>query len=347
MRTHNKPTMKDVAMQAGVSVSSVSHVLNSTRFVSADVTKRVKQAIQTLNFKPNSIARNLRSGKSWLIGFVVSHLENSYYLGIAKGVEKTIEAHGYRLLLIDSAESKEKEINNVESLFMQGVDGLIIIPTNRDCEYLKKVIMPDYPVVFVSRQPSNYNADVVLLDNGEAAKLATRHLISRGYRNIGFLGIKLGIKFEGNNISKTMEERIDGYKQALEESGIKINPDLIHVVTGKADVLNTLQYAETYKLTEQLLGQQVRAILCGNSIAAIGAYTYLRDKKIRIPEEVSLITFDDDLWLRLTTPAITSIVHPAQAMGAMAAHRLLRRLEGEDIPFECFRLKADIVLRES
>ena len=343
MKIHNKPTMKDVAIHAGVSVSSVSHVMNNTRFVSADVTKRVKQAIQTLNFKPNSIARNLRSGKSWLIGFIVSHLENFYYLSIAKGIEKTIEAQGYRLLLIDSAESKEKEINNVESLFMQGVDGLIIVPTNPDCEYLKKVIIPDYPVVFVSRQPSNYNADMILLDNFEAARMATRHFISRGYTSIGFLGVK----FKGNNINKTMEERVEGYKQALEESGIKSDPDLIQVVTGEAAALNTLQYTETYKLTEQLLGKQARAILCGNSIAAIGAYTYLRDKKIRIPEEVSFITFDDDLWLRLTTPAITSIVQPAEAIGAMAAHRILRRLEGEDMPFECFRLKADIVLRES
>ncbi|MDL2228859.1 LacI family transcriptional regulator [Treponema sp. OttesenSCG-928-L16] len=335
--------MKDVANQAGVSVSSVSHVLNRTRFVSDDVKKRVEQAIQTLHFRPNPIARNLRSGKSWLIGFVVSNLENYYYLNIAKGIERVIESQGYRLLLMDSAESKDKEISNVESLFMQGVDGLIIAPTEPDCEYLKKGIIPGYPVVFVSRQPANYSADMVLLDNAAAAKLATKYLISRGYTEIAFLGISFG----GNPITKTMEERVSGYEQALEEANIKNNADFIQVLIGKTTAINAMQYTETYKITERLLKLNVRAILCGNSIAAIGAYTCLRDKKIRIPEDVSFITFDDDLWLRLTTPSITSVVQPAESMGAMAAKRLLRRLNEEDLPFECFRLKADIILRES
>ena len=111
--------------------------------------------------------------------------------------------------------------------------------------------------------------------------------------------------------------------------------------------MNNLQYVETYKMTEQLLKQNVRAILCGNSIAAIGAYSYLHDKKIRIPEDVSLLTFDDDLWLRLTTTSISSIVQPSESMGAMAARRLLQRLQGEELPYECFRLKAEIVLRDS
>ena len=338
---HKKPTMKDVAVQAGVSVSSVSHVLNGTRFVSTDVTRRIEQAIQTLNFKPNPIARNLRSGKSGLIGFVISNLENYFYLSVAKGIEKAIEAQGYRLMLIDSAESKKKEMNNVESLFMQGVDGLILCPTGPDFEYLEKLTRPGYPVVFIDRQPSNYMADTILLDNTEASLAATRYLISKGYRDIGFLVIHFG----GDKIDKTIQERIDGYKQALEEAGIRSRH--IKASAGKAVPMNTMQYVETYKMTEQLVRQQVRAILCGNSIAAIGAYSYLRDKKIRIPEDVSLITFDDDLWLRLTTPGISSVVQPAELMGAMAARRLLLRLEGEELPYECFRMKAEIVLRGS
>ena len=341
--TQKKPTMKDVAVQAGVSVSSVSHVLNGTRFVSKDVTKRIEQAIRTLNFRPNPVARNLRSGKSGLIGYIISNLENYFYLTVAKGIEKTIEAYGYRLMLIDSAESKKKEMNNVESLLMQGVDGLIISPTYPDFEYLKKLTNPGYPVVFIDRQPSDYMADTILLDNFDASLSATRYLISRGYRDIGILVIHFG----GDKVDKTMQERIDGYKQALEEAGIRVKHSLIKASAGKAVPMNSMQYVETYKMTEQLLRQQVRAILCGNSIAAIGAYSYLRDKKIRIPEDVSLITFDDDLWLRLTTPGISSVVQPAELMGAMAARRLLLRLEGEEFPFECFRLKANIVLRGS
>ena len=340
---HNKPTIKDVAIQAGVSTSTVSHMLNGTRFVSDDVTKRIKQAIQNLNFKPNPVARSLRSGKSGFIGFIVSNLENYFYLSIAKGIEKTIEANGYRLMILDSADSKEKEMYNVESLFTRGIDGLIIAPTYPDFEYLKKVTRPDYPLVFIDRQPSNYKADTILLENVEAAYSATKYLISMGYKTIGFLAIHFGV----NKMDETIKERVDGYKLAIKEAGIQNLDNLIKVSAGKAFTMNVLQHVETYKLTEQLIKQKVQAILCGNSIATVGTYSYLRDKKIRIPQDVSLITFDDDLWLRLTTPAISSVVQPAESMGAIAAQRLLRRLEGEDLPFECLRLKAEIILRES
>ena len=340
---HKKPTMKDVAVQAGVSMATVSHVLNGTRYVSDDVTKRIVKAIHDLNFRPNPIARNLRSGKSGLIGFIVSNLENYFYLSIAKGIEKTIEANGYRLMIIDSADSKEKEMYNVESLYMRGIDGLIIAPTYPDFEYLEKVTMPGYPVVFIDRQPSNCMADTILLANVEAAYSATKHLVSRGYKKIGFLGIHFGI----DKIDETMKERVDGYKLALEEVGIQCNDNLIKVLAGKAFTMNVLQHVETYSMTGQLMAEQVEAILCGNSLAAVGTYSFLRDHKIRIPEDVSLITFDDDLWLRLTTPALSSVVQPAESMGAIAAQRLLRRLDGEELPFECLRLKAEIKLRES
>ncbi|QQO09389.1 LacI family DNA-binding transcriptional regulator [Breznakiella homolactica] len=340
---YRKPTMKDVAQTAGVSISSVSHVLNGTRFVSEDTKKKVEQAIQELNFKPNPIARNLRSGKSKLIGFVVSNLENYFYVSLAKGIEKTIGTYGYRLMLIDSAESKKREIENAESLYLRGVDGLIIVPATPDCEYLKKIVRPGYPVVFVDRQPSNYSGDTVLLANAEAAFAATNYFISKGYRDIGFLGFHFG----DQEIDKTMQERIDGYTQALREAGIPVNRDFIQVKTGMPAAMNELQHTESYKMMEHLRKSAVRAVLCGNSLSAIGAYSYLKENQIRIPDDISLITFDDDVWLKLTTPRISSVVQPAESLGILAAQRLMNRLGGKDLPYECFRLKADIVLRES
>jgi LacI family transcriptional regulator len=145
-----------------------------------------------------------------------------------------------------------------------------------------------------------------------------------------------------------MMERIDGYSQALREANIPVNPDLIKAAPGGVPAkINDLLYTETYKMMEQLMSIPVRAVLCGNNLAAIGAYSYLKDKKIRIPEEVSMITFDDDVWLRLTSPSISTVVQPAESLGILAAQRLLYRLEGKDLPYECFRLKADLVLRES
>ncbi|MDR1898848.1 MAG: LacI family transcriptional regulator [Treponema sp.] len=335
--------MKDVAKTAGVSATSVSHVLNGTRFVSDDVTRRIEQAIRVLDFKPNPIARNLRSGKSRLIGFIVSNLENYFYVNIAKGIEKTVGSRGYRLLLIDAAENKKNEVDSVESLCLRGVDGLVIAPTNPDFKYLKKIVDADYPVVFVDRQPLNYNADTVLLANFEAAYTAVKYFISMNYRDIGFLSFHFG----GSEIDKTMQERIDGYSQALRDAGITPHPDRIKVMSGAPAAMTELQYTESYKMMGQLLNIPVRAVLCGNSLAAVGAYSYIKDHDIRVPGDVSLITFDDDVWLRLTTPRISSMVQPAESLGVLAAQRLMSRIEGKERPYECFRLKAEMILRES
>jgi LacI family transcriptional regulator len=343
MAAARRPTMKDVAQQAGVSITSVSHVLNGTRFVSEEKTKKIEQAIWSLNFKPNPIARNLRSGKSKLAGFLVSNMENYFYVNIAKGIEKTLNSYGYRLVLIDSAENKKNEIDNVESLYLRGVDGLIIAPTESNCEYLRKIVSPGFPVVFVDRQPVNYHGDTILLANFDAAYTATNYLISKNYRSIGFLSLHYG----GTTVDKTMQERIDGYRKALNDANIPVDDNCIKAMPGVPAATNELQYTESYKMMEQLLQIPVRAVLCGNSLAAIGAYSLLRDKKIRIPGEVSLITFDDDIWLKLTTPRISSVVQPMESFGVLAAQRLITRIEGKDLPYECFRLKAEMVLRES
>lgn len=341
--TSKIPTMKDVARKAGVSVTSVSHALNGTRFVSEDVSNRVEQAVKDLNFKPNPIARNLRSGKSKLVGFIVCNIESYFYINIAKGIEKTLNNYGYRLLLADAAENKKREIDNVESLYLQRTDGLIIAPTYPDFEYLKKIVRPGYPVVFVDRPPVNYNADTILLSNAEAAYTATKYLISKNYKNIGFVTFHFGEK----GIDKTMQERIDGYIMALREAGIPVSENNIKFALGSPVGPNELQYAESYKMMEQLMQIPVRAVLCGNSLAAIGAYSYLKENKIRIPEDVSIITFDDDVWLKLTTPRITSMAQPSEALGVLAAQRLLSRIDGKEMPCECFRLKAEMILRES
>jgi DNA-binding LacI/PurR family transcriptional regulator len=341
--TIKRPTMKDVADYAGVSVSTVSHVLNKTRYVSADASQRIEQAIRTLDSKPNPIAQNLRRGKSKLVGFLVSNMENYFYVNVAKNIEKVLALSGYGLVIVDCAENKKKETDRVGSLMLRGVDGLIIAPTEPNCEYLKKLIDPDFPVVFIDRQPVNYQGDTILLANEEASYMAAKYFISRNYREIGFLTFHYG----RNNTDMTIQERINGYKRALEEENIPINDKAIIAIPGSPIGMNELQHTTSYTMMEQLLKIPVRAVLCGNSLAAIGAYSYLRDKKIKIPEEVSIVTFDDDVWLKLTTPAISSVVQPSKSFGVMAAQRLVSRMEGAKMACGCFRLKAEMVLRGS
>ncbi|MDR0908245.1 MAG: LacI family transcriptional regulator [Spirochaetaceae bacterium] len=343
LNQNKRTTIKDVAEAAGVSVASVSHIVNGTRPLSAEVTTRILDAIKRLNYKPNQIAQNLRRGKSKVVAFIISNLDNLFYLEIARGMRKILESAGYNLILSDSVENKDIETASVESLVARGVDGLIIAPTTPDCSYLSTIVPADFPVVFVDRQAENYEADSILLFNYEAAYMASNYFISKGYKKIGFLSFHYGQK----KPDKTMQERIDGYKKALSDTGIEIDPGLIAVIPGVSGSVGGLQYTESYSKMADLCNNNVRAVLCGNSLSAVGAYSYLKENNIKIPQEVSILTFDDDQWLSLTTPEISSVAQPTEQFGMLAAQRLLRRIAREGGSFEFIRLKAKLVLRAS
>ncbi|MDR2021196.1 MAG: LacI family transcriptional regulator [Treponema sp.] len=338
-----KPTMKDVAETAGVSVSTVSHVLNGTRFVSAEATGKVEKAILDLRFRANSLARNLRSGKSLLIGYVVSNMENYFYVDIARGIEKIINPLGYQLILIDSAEQKKAEMKNIESLYLRGIDGIILVPAKTGCGYLENLLPPDFPLVFVDRQGAGYPACSVLLDNEGAAYEAVQYFLGKGLTRIGFIAFHFG----ETDVDETMGERISGYKRACREAGIEVDPRFIRVLPGSAAAVSELQRVESYYIMEELLETGVEAVLCGNSLAAIGVFNCLRDRGVRIPGTISLITFDDDLWLSMTSPRISAVVQPAESMGSAAARLLIKQIRRECISPGPLRLKANILYRES
>jgi LacI family transcriptional regulator len=335
--------MKDVAETAGVSISTVSHVLNGTRFVSAEATGKVEKAILDLKFRANSIARNLRSGKSQLIGYVVSNIENYFYVNVAQGIEKVINPLGYQLILIDSAEQKKAEMKNIESIYLRGIDGIVLAPTKTDCSYLKDLLPPGFPLVFVDRQGANYPAGCVLLDNEQAACEAVQYFLRKGLTKAAFISFHFG----ETGVDETIGERISGYKRAYREAGLEPDPRFIRTVPGGSTAVSELHRVESYYIMEELLETGVEAVLCGNSLTAIGVFDCLRDRGVKIPQEISLITFDDDLWLSMASPRITAVVQPAESMGAAAAQLLIKQIRREFIAPGALRLKAEILYRES
>jgi LacI family transcriptional regulator len=342
-RIFSNPTMKDVAEHAGVSVSTVSHVLNKTRFVSPEATVKVEKAVAKLNFKTNPIARNLRSGKSALVGFVVCNLENYFYVNMARGIEEKLTPLGYQLMIIESAENKEREIKNIESLYLRGAEGIIVAPSTADCGYLSGIVPPDFPLVFVDRAPVNYQADCVLLDNFGAGYSAAACLAARDRKKIAFISFHYG-KIE---IDQTMWERINGYKQALADAGIAVRNSLIKAVPGSSYSMAELKYAKTYRLMKELLAASADAVICGNSLSATGAFTCLQEAGARIPEDIAFITFDDDVWTSLAKPKLTVVAQPTELIGSKAAQRLLLRIEGKKLPFKTIRLKSRLIVRDS
>jgi LacI family transcriptional regulator len=342
-KTTKQPTVREVAALADVSLATVSHVINKTRFVSDETIAKVENAIKILDYKTNLIARNLRSGESRLIGYVVSNIACYFYIDMATGIEKMINSRNYQLLLMDSKDSKKREMQHIESLLLRGVDGIIIAPTTTDYGFLNGLLPKGFPVVFLDRQPLNYQADYVLLNNSLASFEATSYLIKKGYTRIAYITYHYG----EDRIDDTSAERILGFTEALQEAGIPPDVSLIQAVPGNAYTRWTLMDGAAYHAMKRMLDKQVQAVVCGNSFTAAGVVNCLNEAGIRMPGDMALITYDDDLWMSMTTPKLSSIIQPAEAMGSQAADRILKRIQEKDLPHDSFRLNANIVYRGS
>lgn len=314
-----KATIKEVARLANVSVATVSNVLNQTKRVAPETAKRVEEAVKKLNYQINPLARNFRKGESKLIGFVVCDLSNYFFQDIALGLEKRLSRYGYRPILIDSKEDKLTEIENVRNLLAGSIDALVIAPSTEDCSYLNLMLEQNpVPVVFVDRKPLGYESDLVLSSNEQGAYDAVMHLISKGHTQIAFIG---------SRYDSTMVERAAGYKRALVEAGLPVNANYIRYGEGLALPYKELRYGSIYQHTLDLVtNYPVTALFVGNNMATIGAYACLTERKIRIPEDLAFITFDDSFWLTLTNPTISAVAQQPEMIGDIAGKMIYQRL---------------------
>ncbi|MCF7944365.1 MAG: LacI family transcriptional regulator [Spirochaetia bacterium] len=337
-----KASIKEVAKLAGVSVATVSHVLNKTKKVLPQTEKRVMDAVDILHYQINPLARNLRRGESKIVGFVVSDLTSYHFIDIARGVEKVLRQFGYHTLIVDSKEDKSREIDNAKDLISMSVDGLIIAPTVEDCSYLRTLIQRDLPVAFVDRKPQNYEGDVVLSTNIKGAYDAVSYMVSKGHKKIGFIG---------SRFDTTMEERLSGYKKALTEAGIKVDNNYLRFGEGHPLDVARLRHGNNYYLMEELFEEtDITAIFTGNNLSCAGAFMYLREKNIDVPGRMAFATYDDSFWLTTSTPALTAIAQNPERIGQEAAEILLKRLQGltpESFPYQNIRVETEMILRES
>lgn len=332
-------SMKDVARLANVSTATVSHVINNTRNVNPETREKVQKAIGDLSYNVNPIARNLRSGSSRIIGYVVSNLANYFFMDIALKIDEVLSQHGYHLIFINSNEDHAKERDNIENLIMQNVDGLIIAPTGMDCRYMNDIIGDKCPCVFFDRKAEGVQWDTILSTNFEGAFEGTECLIERGYKKIAFIGSRFDV---------TMKERIEGYKAALVRHGIEVDEDLIKNGSGRPRSMNEQKRGDAYSLTESLLKEKsIDAILCGNSLASVAVISYLNDNGYNLPDDVGVLSFDDSFWMTMASPQISAITQNKAAIGQRAAMTLLERIEGSNKSVSEYRIPTDLILRES
>jgi LacI family transcriptional regulator len=212
-------TLNDVARAAGVSSTTVSHVINGTRFVAPETVERVHRAIERLRYEVNFNARNLKAGRSQVIGVLITDITNPHFSGVVRGVEDVAKRAGYQMILCNTDEDPEKELSYLRMLRSKGVDGALMVPTGARHEYLDHLVQANFPLVFVDRVLPNVPSDAVLADNVGGAHAAVAHLIRLGHRRIGIIA-----RVERGSIPS---QRLQGYRTALAEHGIPEDRDLI------------------------------------------------------------------------------------------------------------------------
>lgn len=338
----NLANMKDVAAAANVSVSTVSHVVNGTRFVSEEVKKRVKDAMDATGYIPNIVAHSLRTKRTNTIGLVIpiGNDENSniFIMQIVRGIDSVLKERGYCTLLANTKDELSGEAEEIRHLITRQIDGLIIIPSSGDHGFIPE-LLKEKQYVFVDRIPDGLkNQDCVVSDSFGGSYEAVSGMIKKGHERIGILCAEIG---EYRN----SDERLRGFRKAYEDCGLKLKPE--YICECEADI------QDGWKKAKGLIeNTDVTAIFVVNNVMGMGVVKYLKEADIRIPEDISLTIFDDYAWTDIYTPSITTIRQESFEMGRLGAELLLEKLrfkeqgEGMWTPKEIL-LPTKIMIRES
>ncbi|MCC7118610.1 MAG: LacI family DNA-binding transcriptional regulator [Anaerolineales bacterium] len=317
--------IKDVAQAAGVSTATVSRVLANHVSIRVETRQRVLEAIARLNYRPNLIARSLRAQKSARIGLVVSDIRNPFFTAIGRAVEDAAYEQGYSVLMCNTDENPEKEELYLNVLHDENVAGVIFSPTQQFGASFHQS-NSKIPMVIIDRQMETDKADLVLLDNVLAAHELTTHLIQNGFRRIaGLFG----------DASATGRDRHAGFLQALGEHALQDAG--VHFISPRIQ--------SGYDAALRLLERKNRpdAILTSNSLLTAGVFQALRDKKVKVPDEVGLAGFDETTWGQLVDPPITVIAQPTEEIGRTATELLFQRIQNPDRPAHRVILKGRLM----
>jgi len=328
--------MKDVADAAGVSIATVSHVLNNTKFVSKSTREKVLKSMKELDYSPDKVAQSLRKKETGIIGFIVPDISNFFFSKLAFHIENVLKKEGYKIILGNSNENIEEEKEQVKILSSYRIDGAIIAPTRGNQNYLREIIKTyDIPIISIDRKPSGFNCISVLVDNFISSYNAVKSLVDSGHRKIGII---TGFK----NLTTT-NERLGGYKKCLNDRNINFNENYVKV--------GNYRYDAGYELTSELVEEtDISALFVTNNLMSIGAINYLNEKNISMPDEIALIGFDDYKWASTINPPLSVIKQPIENIGKKAAEILLNRMKfPEDKVYESneIRLETEFKKRKS
>ncbi len=340
---HRSYTMRDVARLAGVSVATVSAVVNGKQVVRPVVVARVQDAMKALNFHPDYVARSLRVKKTTTIGVVVPDFSSGFFVDVLRGIEDAARSVAYSVLLCNSDDDVEQERRHVRALLSRRVDGILLASTDL-YSITETQLRSGAPIVLFDRVPPSYQGAGVIVDNVDAAYRATQHLIELGHRDIAFIAGRLDLS--------TASDRAEGFRRALEDAHLPLN--------GAYFKRGDYHPESGYQNGLELLKLQPRptAIVCSNGVMTLGLLRSVHELQIRCPEEISIIGFDepapDSYGFSLSTllrPELTVVAQPGYEVGRQAAQMLLSILTETDHPDpdqnRMVTLKAELRVRKS
>jgi LacI family transcriptional regulator len=333
-------TISDVATLAGVSAMTVSRVLNNSGYVSVATRARVERAVAEVGYVPNALARQLRSKATKTLALVVSDISNPFFTTIARGVEDAASARGFAVMFCNTDENEAEEARYLRLLIERQVDGILLVPARSPGTSFRLLRAHKMPLVVLDRRVTARRVDSVRCDSEAGAYALTRHLIALGHRRIAVL--------TGRRTISTSIDRVAGCRRALEEAGLTLDDALVRY--GGFNFGN-LNLADGHRMTEEVLASTEdppTAIFAANNFIAFGAIRALREMGLRVPDDMSVVAFDDLPVEWISEPFLTVAAQPAYEIGRRAATLLLDRIAGDpNATGESVMLPFELIIRRS
>jgi len=327
-------TIKDVAKQAGVSISTVSRVINDSKPVTDEVKQKVLDVIKETGYIPNPLARSLVTKKSQLIGVIVPEVSDSFVNEILNGIEEVAKMYDYEILLANTYSDKAQELKCINLLRAKQVEGIVMISWKVEEEHINYIQNCGIPASYISKTARDYDIHTVSVNNTEATYDMTKYLIEKGHKDIAFI-------MTSQDDTVLEMERLSGYEKALKEKNIKINKDLIKY--------GETTYEAGYSSMKELLdeGKVPHAAFVTGDEAAIGAINAICDAGYRVPEDISVAGFNDVKIAKIYRPKLTTVHQPLYDMGAVAIRMVIKMINKEPLEDKKIELPYRIVERES
>jgi len=327
-------SIKDVARGAGVSIATVFRGLNDIDVVNEDTKKKVLDAIKILKYRPNIVARSLKTQRTKTIGILLPDISNQFYPEIVRGAEDVSNIYDYNIILCNSDLDIEKEKEYLRVLKEKMVDGVLYMSSSLQDEILELINELDLKTILIETKDKDGLLPSVTIDNIKASYESTNYLIKKGIKEIAFIGTE-------KDSMNAWGERYIGYEKAMKEAGIDIDPELVY--------LKSIKVKTGYEAIQHFLqnNKKFKGVVCASDDIAMGAINALRDKGLEIPKDVSVIGFNDNYAASIFYPKITTISQPTYDMGSVAMRMLIKLLNKKEIDNPHYVLEHQLIERES